>query len=49
MNTRNCALCGKTIPADQTLHCEHCDKCYCEECAHRLALCECAGELAYYD
>ncbi len=49
MNTRVCQNCGKTIPADSALHCDHCGKCYCEECAKRLALCECAGELEYFD
>lgn len=49
MKTRTCDNCGRIISVDQTLHCADCGKCYCEECAHRLALCECAGDLSYYD
>lgn len=47
--TNVCQCCLKTLPVEQLLHCDCCGNCYCEDCAARLGLCECAGELTYFD
>ena len=49
MKTFICENCGKLLPTDEALHCEDCHRRYCEDCAKKLALCECSGELSYYN
>ncbi len=49
MKTVECMSCGKKINAEDALHCEHCGAVYCPECAKRLAICECAGDLTYFN
>ncbi len=46
--TKVCARCHKILPAEHALHCDCCGNCYCESCAHALCLCECSGELSYF-
>ena len=46
---RRCDCCNREVYADEMLHCYECGKCYCKRCANRLTLCECAGELTYFD
>ena len=48
MKTMVCDRCGSEYPAEYMLHCDTCDKHYCPTCARALTLCECAGELDYY-
>ncbi|MDE6966554.1 MAG: hypothetical protein K2O94_06215 [Clostridiales bacterium] len=49
MTERQCDNCLRRFPADEVLHCDACGKCYCERCASKLGLCECAGDLTYFD
>ena len=49
MKTRKCDYCYGEFPTETLLHCGDCGKCYCEKCAQKLGICECAGDLTYFD
>ncbi|MCH5164899.1 MAG: hypothetical protein J1G01_00670 [Clostridiales bacterium] len=49
MKTCVCENCLREFPLSSVLHCDDCGKCYCERCAKALGICECAGDLTYFD
>ncbi|MBQ8882927.1 MAG: hypothetical protein IJY70_06035 [Clostridia bacterium] len=45
-----CKNCGKSINFNNCLYCNECGSVFCEDCAKAdLALCDCLGELRYYN
>ncbi|MCM1368369.1 MAG: hypothetical protein NC184_06145 [Roseburia sp.] len=49
MKTRKCDNCKKEFPVDEIMHCYTCGNCYCARCAKRLGICECSGDLTFFD
>ena len=48
-NKQMCDNCKTDFPAERMLYCPSCGKKYCERCARRLSVCNCSGDLTYFD